>query len=154
MRSVSQSVVIDAPIEPVFRLTNRVEDWPSSMDDYAGVEVIAQDGWKTTFRLKHKNGTEWISWRVIDPEARVALAERVTPRAPFKFMHHLWTYRPLDAGRTEMTWTMAFELPEAQAHREDECARYLLEHSTGNQARMKKHVEIAVLQESEAKAAE
>ncbi len=143
MRSVSQSVVIDAPIDRVFALSNRVEDWPVTMDDYAGVEVLRRDGWKITFRLRHVNGTSWTSWRVVDPEARFALAERVEPRAPFKFMHHLWTYRALDGGRTEMTWTMQFELPEAQAHREEECARYLLEHSAGNQARMKKHIENA-----------
>jgi aromatase len=141
MKHVTQSIVIDAPLDHTFDASNRVEDWPNMMDDYASIEVLQREGYKITFRLKHVNGTEWTSWRVVDREAKFALAERVDPRAPFGYMHHLWTYRALSDGRTEMTWTMAFELPEAQRHREDECARYLLEHSSVNQARMKSSIE-------------
>ena len=111
------------------------------MNDYAEVEVLKREGHKTTFRLHHQNGSSWISWRVIHPLGKFALAERVTPRKPFKFMHHVWTYRALDAARTEMSWTMQFELPESEAHREEECCAYLLTHSADNQQKMKAYIE-------------
>ena len=143
MRHVTKSVVVDAPIERVFELSNRVQDWTEMMNDYARVEVLKREGHKTTFRLHHKNGTSWISWRVVHPLGKFALAERVTPRQPFKFMHHVWTYRALDAAHTEMSWTMQFELPEAEAHREAECCEYLLKHSADNQQQMKAYIESA-----------
>ena len=143
MRSVSKSIRIEAPIDFVFAVSNRLESWPAMMDDCSAVEILSREGNKVTFRLKHVNGTSWSSWRVIHPGARFALAERAEPRAPFRFMHHLWTYKPLDDGATEMTWCMQFELPEPQQEREGECCEYLLKHSSGNQQRMKAYIEAA-----------
>ncbi len=141
MPIVSQSVTLNAPLQLTFHLSNRLEDWPRMMDDYKAIEILKSEGWKTWFRLIHSNGMNWVSWRVIHPVGSFALAERYEPRAPFKFMQHLWLYRELSPEETEMTWYMNFELPNQQKEKEGELSNYLLEHSLKNQATMKNYIE-------------
>lgn len=141
MPEVDSSVVVDAPVGFTVDVSNDLERWPRMMADYESVEVLRREGWKTWFRLRHRNGSEWVSWRVIDRDGGFALAERDEPRAPFTFMQHTWLYQGLDDGRTEMTWVMTFELPAEDRPREADCCKYLGTHAAANQQIMKAYIE-------------
>lgn len=141
MPIVCQSVAVEAPLGLTFKISNRLEDWPRMMDEYEAIEILKREGRKIWFRLSTSNGVNWVSWRVIHPAGAFALAERYEPRAPFKFMQHVWVYHELSPQRTEMTWHMNFELPDQQKEKEDEVSKYLFEHSLRNQEKMKNYIE-------------
>lgn len=141
MPVVRSSVVVAAPLDATFEVSNRLEHWPRMMKEYERVEIFREEGAKRWFRLSHENGTSWISWRLVHRDGLFALAERCDPRAPFAFMQHLWTYQSRERGTTEMTWTMTFELPASVRDREETVARHLAESTRANQARMAAYIE-------------
>ena len=141
MHHVRRSVIVDAPVALTIEVSNQIESWPQMMDDYVAAEVLSQEGAKMWFRLSHANGSSWTSWRVVHPEAGVAIAERHEPRAPFRFMQHAWIYRSLAPERTEMTWEQTFELPDAAADQETRVAEYLVTQTERNQKTMKNYIE-------------
>jgi aromatase len=138
--AVASSVIVDAPLRVTFEVSNRLEEWPAMMD-YADVRILRREGAKVWFRLTSADGAQWVSWRVIHPNGAFALAERQEPRAPFRFMQHVWRYRKLVPDQTEMSWEMNFELDEEHEAREDAACKHLLESTSKNQARMKAYIE-------------
>jgi aromatase len=111
------SVLIDAGIDDVWRLTNDVETWPTLFTEYAAAEVLGRAGNTVRFRLTmhpDENGIawSWVSERTLhEPEHRV-VARRVEP-GPFQFMDIEWTYVP-EGGGTRMRWVQDFAMrPEA-----------------------------------------
>jgi ribosome-associated toxin RatA of RatAB toxin-antitoxin module len=139
--AVASSVVVDAPLRVTFDVSNRLEDWPAMMEDYTDVQILRREGVKVWFRLTTADGPQWVSWRVIHPNGAFALAERHEPRAPFRFMQHVWTYRELSPDRTEMSWEMTFELDDEDRALEQAACKHLLELTSKNQARMKAYIE-------------
>lgn len=110
-------IVIDAPLDLVWDLTNDVADWPNLFSEYAAAEILHRDGDTVRFRLTmhpEEDGTvwSWVSERVMDRAAGEVRAHRVET-GPFDFMHIHWTYRQTDAG-VELRWVQEFHLrPEA-----------------------------------------
>jgi aromatase len=141
MPTISRTVELDAPIGIAFELSNRIEDWPLMMEDYVKAEIARKIGFKIWFTLTHISGTKWTSWRVLHPASFVAVAERHEPRAPFVFMHHVWTYSALPCERTAMTWRMTYRLLNATAKTEEECNAHLLASTEKNQLRMKSYID-------------
>jgi ribosome-associated toxin RatA of RatAB toxin-antitoxin module len=141
MPTIRRSIVVDAPVEITFDLSNRIELWPQMMEEYKQAEIVKREGRMIWFRLRHQNGISWTSWRMLYPPS-FACAERFEPKAPFKYMHIIWTYEAVgDASQTEMVWDMTFELPDDQKHKEDEWSANMLEHTQANQQRMKLYIE-------------
>jgi aromatase len=111
------SVVIDADIDLVWRMTNDLASWPDLFTEYSEVEVLAQSGPKFRFRLKmhpDENGRvwSWVSERTLDEAAHEVVARRVEP-GPFEFMNIRWTYTP-EGTATRMRWVQDFRMrPEA-----------------------------------------
>jgi aromatase len=141
MPTVRRSIIVDVPVEITFDLSNRVDIWPEMMEEYKEAEILKREGRMIWFRLRHQNGVSWTSWRMLHPPD-FACAERFEPKAPFKFMHIVWTYKAAShAGQTEMTWDMCFELPDDQKHKEDEWAESMMKHTEVNQNRMKAYIE-------------
>jgi aromatase len=107
------SVVINAPMDLVWDMTNNVESWPHLFSEYAAAEIIARDGNTVRFRLTmhpDDNGKvwSWVSERVMDPRARAVHAHRVET-GPFEFMEINWTYRATEGG-IEMRWIQDFRM--------------------------------------------
>jgi aromatase len=107
------SMVINAPMDLVWDMTNDVESWPHLFSEYAAAEIIARDGNTVRFRLTmhpDDNGKvwSWVSERVMDPEARAVHAHRVET-GPFEFMDINWTYRETGGG-VEMSWVQDFRM--------------------------------------------
>ncbi|MFF2201361.1 SRPBCC family protein [Streptomyces sp. NPDC058145] len=110
-------ITIAAPLDLVWDMTNDLEKWPHLFSEYASVEILSQEGRKTTFRLTmhpDDNGTvwSWVSEREPDRKARTVKARRVET-GPFAHMDILWQYEEVPAG-TRMVWTQDFAMkPDA-----------------------------------------
>jgi aromatase len=117
-----RSVVIDAPLELVWAMTNDLESWPRLFTEYAAVEVLDRQDSTVRFRLTmhpDENGKvwSWVSERTADPATRTVSARRVEP-GPFQYMDIRWTYAE-ENGRTRMTWIQDFAM-RAEAPVNDE----------------------------------
>ena len=95
---------------------------------------------KLVFRLRNKEGSSWQSWRLLDHQDLIVVAQRQDPMYPFTFMHLTWTYEDLNHG-TLMTWTQDFELDPAFDKPADKVAEWMAAHGRDNQARIKNLIE-------------
>ncbi len=106
-------ILIAAPVDLVWDITNDLENWPQLFSEYAAVEVLDREGDSTTFRLTmhpDQNGTvwSWISERTTDRVALAVRARRVEP-GPFEFMDIRWEYAEAPDG-TRMRWIQDFAM--------------------------------------------
>jgi aromatase len=107
------SVVINAPLDLVWQVTNDLENWPSLFSEYASVEVLERAGDRTRFRLTmhpDENGKvwSWVSERETDRAAQTVQARRVEP-GPFEYMDIKWEYSEVPEG-TSMRWIQDFAM--------------------------------------------
>ncbi|MEU6235845.1 SRPBCC family protein [Kitasatospora sp. NPDC047058] len=106
-------IVIAAPLDLVWEITNDLENWPQLFSEYASVEVLERDGDSVRFRLTmhpDENGQvwSWISERTTDRSSLAVRARRVEP-GPFEFMDIRWEYAEVPAG-TKMRWVQDFAM--------------------------------------------
>lgn len=110
-------IVIAAPLETVWEITNDLERWPELFSEYASVEILDKKGDTTTFRLTmhpDENGTvwSWVSERTPDRATHTVRARRVET-GPFAHMDIRWQYTEVPQG-TRMRWTQDFAMkPDA-----------------------------------------
>ncbi|MFV2084008.1 SRPBCC family protein [Micromonospora sp. LOL_021] len=107
------SVVIAAPVDLVWAVTNDVEHWPDLFTEYASVQIVHRHGDTVRFRLTmhpDENGTvwSWVSERTADRDRRRVLAHRVET-GPFEYMRIRWDYAEVPGG-TRMTWVQDFAM--------------------------------------------
>jgi quercetin dioxygenase-like cupin family protein/ribosome-associated toxin RatA of RatAB toxin-antitoxin module len=114
-----QSIIIDAPFQLVWDMTNDVSSWPGLFTEYACAEVIERQGDTVTFRLTMHPDEEgktwsWVSQREMDLARREVRARRIET-GPFEYMNIRWTYAQ-EAGGVRMTWIQDFQMkPSAPA---------------------------------------
>ncbi|MFJ2191196.1 MULTISPECIES: SRPBCC family protein [unclassified Kitasatospora] len=106
-------IVIAAPLDLVWEVTNDLENWPDLFSEYASVEVLERDGDSVRFRLTmhpDENGQvwSWVSERTTDKTSLAVRARRVEP-GPFEFMDIRWEYAEVPAG-TRMRWIQDFAM--------------------------------------------
>ncbi|MER7584839.1 SRPBCC family protein [Kitasatospora sp. NPDC097691] len=106
-------IVIAAPLDLVWEITNDLENWPELFSEYASVEVLERDGDRVQFRLTmhpDENGQvwSWVSERTTDKSSLAVRARRVEP-GPFEFMDIRWEYAEVPAG-TRMRWIQDFAM--------------------------------------------
>jgi aromatase len=107
------SVVIDAPLDLVWRMTNDVASWPGLFSEYASTEILHTDGEAVRFRLTMHPDPQgrvwsWVSERVTDPADRTVRARRIETGA-FKYMNLFWEYQEVPGG-VRMRWVQDFEM--------------------------------------------
>ncbi|ROO62455.1 aromatase [Micromonospora sp. Llam0] len=107
------SVVIAAPVDLVWAVTNDVDRWPDLFTEYASVQIVHRHGDTVRFRLTmhpDENGTvwSWVSERTADRDRRRVLAHRVET-GPFEYMRIRWDYAEVPGG-TRMTWVQDFAM--------------------------------------------
>jgi aromatase len=110
------SIVINAPMELVWELTNDIESWTSLFSEYSVAEIIERNGASIRFRLAlhpDENGKvwAWVSERTPDPQTRTVRAHRVET-GPFKYMSLFWEYTEVPGG-VRMRWVQDFEMKPA-----------------------------------------
>jgi aromatase len=142
------AVVIDAPLDLVWEMTNDVASWPDLFSEYAATEILRQDGAAVLFRLTMHPDPQgrvwsWVSERVTDPADRVVRARRIETGA-FKYMNLFWEYEQLETG-VRMRWVQDFEL-RAGAHTDDAgMTEHLNRTSRQQQERIRRLVEEAAV---------
>lgn len=110
-------IVIDAPLELVWRITNDVEGWPNLFTEYAEATILERRDNTVVFRLTmhpDENGKvwSWVSERTADPTTHTVKAHRVET-GPFEYMNIQWFYEPVEGG-TRMRWIQDFQMkPQA-----------------------------------------
>jgi NAD(P)-dependent dehydrogenase (short-subunit alcohol dehydrogenase family)/ribosome-associated toxin RatA of RatAB toxin-antitoxin module len=121
------TVVIKAPFDLVWQMTNDVESWPWLFSEYASAEILERTGPTVRFRLTmhpDENGTSWswVSERTPDRKTATVNARRVEP-GPFEYMNIRWTYAPGPDG-VRMRWEQDFQMrPDAPVNDEAMAAR-------------------------------
>lgn len=108
-----QSIVISAPFQLVWDMTNNVAGWPELFTEYAAAEIIERVGDTVTFRLTmhpDENGKvwSWVSQRRPDLARREVHAHRVET-GPFEYMKIYWSYAE-QADGVLMTWIQDFHM--------------------------------------------
>lgn len=107
------TILIEAPLELTWEVTNDLENWPQLFSEYASVEVLKREGDKVTFRLTmhpDENGQvwSWVSERETDRSTHSVRARRVET-GPFEFMDIAWHYEETADG-TSMRWVQDFAM--------------------------------------------
>jgi aromatase len=116
------SIVIDAPIDLVWDITNDIPNWPSLFSEYASADVLSETDGVITFRLtmypdEDGNVWSWVSERVPDESTKTVRSKRIET-GPFEFMNIYWEYLP-EGECTRMRWVQEFHMkPQAPANDE------------------------------------
>lgn len=140
------SIVIKAPFDLVWEMTNDIESWPALFSEYAEAEVTGRDGDAVRFRLTMHPDPQgrvwsWVSERVPSRTEKMVRARRIETGA-FKYMNLFWEYTEADGG-VRLRWVQDFEL-RAGAHTDDDGMTEHLNRTTQHQqARIKEAVEKA-----------
>lgn len=145
------AVVIDAPMDLVWDMTNDVPNWPDLFTEYASAEVLERDGNTIRFRLtmhadEQGKVNTWVSERTSDPATRTVRAHRIET-GPFEFMNIFWAYREVDGG-VEMRWEQEFHVREELPFDDEQMAAHLLKNSAIQMAAIKERVEKAAVARS------
>lgn len=107
------AVVVAAPLDLVWEMTNDVPSWPSLFSEYSVAEILERKGDTVRFRLTMRpdsdgNAWSWVSERTVNAATRTVRARRVEP-GWFDHMDILWSYRPTADG-VEMRWIQDFAM--------------------------------------------
>jgi aromatase len=139
-------VVIAAPLDLVWSMTNDVESWTSLFSEYGEAVILDRAGDTVTFRLStvpDAQGTvySWVSERTPDRDALAVKARRVETGV-FDFMNINWMYREVDDG-VEMRWIQDFAMKPDAPVNDDQMTDYINRNSVLQMTRIKALVERA-----------
>jgi aromatase len=106
------SVVVRAPMDEVWRLTNDVTLWPRLYDNhYKRAELVSRTTDRFVFRLvdEHDPAKSAISERILDPERRVVSGQRLTnEHGRYAFWRVRWEYKEHPSG-VLLRWIQEFD---------------------------------------------
>jgi aromatase len=142
-----QSVLIDAPFQLVWDMTNDVANWPSLFTEYAAAEILGLDDDSVTFRLTmHPDETgkvwSWVSRRRADLAKREVHAHRVET-GPFEYMNIHWSYDQ-EPGGVRMTWIQDFRMKPTAPVTDEQMVARLNTNSPVQLSVIKQKIEAAV----------
>lgn len=131
-------IVVDAPMELVWEMTNDIESWTWLFSEYSEATVLERRDQTILFRLSlhpDENGKvwSWVSARTPDAATRTVRSQRVET-GPFKYMWIFWEYVQTERG-VRMRWVQDFEM-KPQAPIGDEAMRERLDRNTPVQMRL------------------
>lgn len=135
------SVIINAPFEKVFEVSNHIERWTELFgDEYVKAEVLERKGNEITFRLTDDENKSWVSKRWLYPELKFAYAQRHDPMFPFQYMKIVWLYTEVEGG-IQMTWIQDFKMDAGAKFNDEKVEGFINEHSQHNMKIFKKVIE-------------
>ena len=135
-------IVINAPYELIFDISNKIERWTELFgDEYVKADVLERKDNEITFRLHDKDGKNWISKRWLYKDLKFAVASRHDPMFPFKYMKIVWFYVEQAEG-VKMIWIQDFEMdPGFTKFTAEQIEGFVNEHSQHNMKIFKKVIE-------------
>jgi len=146
MGYIRNAVVIEAPVDDVFRLTNDVRAWPDLFTEYQSSEVIEEAPGDVTFRLttypdETGQSWSWVARRQTNFERKSTYSEREPFSGPFARMEIRWWYDSLGPTTTLMTWEQEFTLKPGAPVSEQEATSYLNKQTGVQQQVIKERLE-------------
>lgn len=132
MGHTCNSIVINAPYDRVFDISNDIPRWTELFgSEYQKAEVRAREANKITFRLTDEDGKSWVSWRLLFKEHGFAYAQRHEPLFPFKYMKIIWLYTP-GPGGVRLSWIQDFQMDEKAKFTDEQVEGFINEGSLQN----------------------
>jgi len=132
MGHTCNSIIIDAPYDLVFNISNDIPRWTELFgSEYKRAEIISKEGDKITFRLTDDEDKSWVSWRYLVKDKYFTYSERQEPKFPFKYMKIVWLYTQKPEG-VELTWIQHFEMDEKAKFTDEQVEGFINKHSKEN----------------------
>ena len=161
MAHTRNSIIINAPYDLVFDISNKIERWTELFGkEYAKAEVLERKGNEITFRLTDDENKSWVSKRWLYKDLKFAYACRWEPMFPFKYMKIVWFYnevpppapsavrheasgtRDETSEGTEMIWIQDFQMdPKFTKFTAEQIEGFINEHSVHNMKIFKEVIE-------------
>jgi len=135
------SVLINAPYDKVFDISNDIERWTELFGgEYKEAKILQREGNKLTFRLTDDEGRSWQSFRLLFKDYYFAYAQKLPPEFPFKYMKIIWLYTPKPDGIL-MTWIQDFEMDDKAKFSDEQVVGLINKHSQENLQIFKRIIE-------------
>ncbi len=132
MGHTSNSILIKAPYDKVFDVSNDIERWTELFGgEYKEAKILEREGNKLTFRLTDDEGNSWQSFRLLFKENYFAYAQKLPPEFPFKYMKIIWLYTPVSEG-VLMSWIQHFQMDEKAKFDDNQVEEMVNKHSQEN----------------------
>ena len=141
MGHTRNSIVVNAPYDLVFDISNHIERWTELFgDEYIKAEVLERKGNEITFRLTDDEDKSWVSKRWLHKDQYFAFASRHEPMFPFEYMKIIWLYTDTGDG-IKMTWIQDFKMDAKAKYTDEQVEDLINKHSTDNLKRFKDIIE-------------
>ena len=128
MGHTCNSIVIDAPYDLVFEISNDIPRWTELFGgEYQKAEILSKEGNKILFRLTDDEGKSWQSWRLLFKD---------------KYMKIVWLYI-LVPGGVELTWIQHFSMDDKAKFNDQQVEGFINGHSKDNLKIFKELIEKA-----------
>ena len=126
------SILIKAPYDLVFDISNDIERWTELFGgEYKEAKILKREGNKIIFQLTDNKGNSWQSFRLLFKDYYFTYAQRVEPLFPFKYMKIIWLYTPMPEGIL-MTWIQDFSMAEGAKFNDEQVEEFINKHSREN----------------------
>jgi len=126
------SILIEAPYDLVFDISNDIERWTELFGgEYKEAKILKREGNKIIFQLTDNRGNSWQSFRLLFKDYYFTYAQRVEPLFPFKYMKIIWLYTPMPEGIL-MTWIQDFSMAEGAKFNDEQVEEFINKHSREN----------------------
>jgi len=143
MGHTCNSIVINAPYDLVFDISNDIPRWTQLFgDEYRGAEILEKKDNKITFKLTDDEGKSWVSWRFLFKDKFFTYSERHDPKFPFKYMKIVWLYTQKPEG-IDLTWIQHFEMDDKAKFNDEQVEGFINKHSKDNLKIFKEVIEKA-----------
>lgn len=144
MASTDNQILVSAPFDLVWEMTNDVESWPELFTEYESVEVLERHGDTIRFRLTLRPDEQgvrwsWVSERTSDPQTRTVRAHRIET-GPFEYMNIFWEYETVGSS-VRMRWVQDFRVREGLPFGDAEMVDRLNTNTRREMAHIKARVE-------------
>ncbi len=142
MGHTNNSIIIDAPYDVVFDISNNIPRWTELFGgEYTAAEVLSHEGNRIEFKLTNNEGQSWTSHRLLFKENKFTYAQKNEPTFPFAFMKIIWLYTEVEGG-IKMTWVQDFEMhPDFKKFTDEQIVGFINKHSQENLVIFKEIIE-------------
>jgi len=143
MGHTCNSIIINAPYDLVFDISNDIERWTELFGtEYKKAEILKKQTNKITFRLTDDEDKSWVSWRLLYKDNFFTYSERYEPKFPFNYMKIVWLYTPKPEG-IELTWIQHFQMDVKAKFSDEQVEGFINKHSKENLLIFKRVIEEA-----------
>ena len=141
MGHTCNSILINAPYEKIFDISNDIPRWTELFGgEYKEARVVTREANRIVFQLTDDEGRSWQSFRLLFKKDYFAYAERLDPKFPFEYMKIIWLYTPTQEG-VILTWIQHFTMDKKAKFNDEQVEGFINKHSKENLEIFKRVIE-------------